>query len=394
MPQQAPSSPSSGAPAARVKLDDLLVFTRRAEVSDLHLTVGVPPVLRIDGQLRAIEGFPPLLPPDTEALAHELLNEEQFEQLEETREMDMSFGRRGAGRYRLNVFHQRGSIALAIRVIRSSVPTIDELKLPPVTKEFAGYDHGLMLVTGPTGSGKSTTLAAMINHVNLTKSKHIVTIEDPIEFLYRHERCVINQRQVHDDTLSFHEALRRVLRQDPDVILIGEMRDFESIEAALTMAETGHLVFATLHTSDAVQTVNRIIDVFPTNQQQQARVQLSMVLIGAMAQQLLPRAKGGGRVMVQEILKCNAAARNMIRENEVQQLYSIMEKGRQEGMQTMNHALFELFKRGEITREQCINKATNIEQMKRMFQKMQGGTVPTETIQKAPEPRYTGKLMK
>ena len=357
----------------QVKLDDLLVFTRRAEVSDLHLTVGVPPVLRIDGQLRAIEGFPPLMPQDTLSLASELLNPEQLAQLEEEREMDLSFGRKGAGRYRLNVYHQRGSIGLAIRVIRSTIPTIDELGLPPITKEFASFDHGLCLVTGPTGSGKSTTLAAMIQYINTTKSKHIVTIEDPIEYLYRHERCIINQRQVHDDTLTFHEALRRVLRQDPDVILIGEMRDQESINAALTMAETGHLVLATLHTSDAVSTVTRIIDVFPTNQQQQARVQLSMVLIGVLAQQLLPRAKGGGRVLVQEILKCNVAARNMIRENEVQQLYSIIETGRGEGMQTMNYSLFELLKRGEITRENALNKSTNIDQMKRMLQKAGGG---------------------
>lgn len=204
--------------------------------------------------------------------------------------------------------------------------------------------------------------------MNTHRSKHIITIEDPIEFLYRHERCIINQRQVNDDTNSFHEALRRVLRQDPDIVLIGEMRDFTSIEAAMTMAETGHLVFATLHTSDAVSTVTRIIDVFPTEQQQQARVQLSMVLVGVMAQQLLPR-KGGGRVLAQEIFKANAAARNHIRENEVHQMYSIMETGRAEGMKTMNMSLFELFKDGIISREQAINKATNIEQMKRMMSK-------------------------
>ncbi len=357
---------------SKVRLDDLLVFTRRAQVSDLHLTVGVPPVLRIDGKLRAIEGFEPLMPPDTLSLAQELLNDDQIAQLESERELDLSFGRRGAGRYRLNVFYQRGSIGLAIRVIRSTIPTLEELGLPPITREFASHEHGLMLVTGPTGSGKSTTLASMIHFINSTRSKHIITIEDPIEYLYRHERSIVNQRQVHDDTLGFKEALRRVLRQDPDVILIGEMRDRESIEAALTLSETGHLVFATLHTSDAVTSINRIIDVFPENQQQQVRVQLSMVLIGVMAQQLIPRARGGGRILVQEILKCNIAARNMIRENEAHQMYTVMETGRGEGMKTMNSSLYELFRAGEITQEQALNKSTNLDAMKRLLQKKPG----------------------
>ena len=352
---------------ANVKLDDLLVFTRRAEVSDLHLTVGVPPVIRIDGELRAIEGFSPLMPPDTLALAQELLNEEQMAQLVAEREMDLSFGRPGAGRYRLNVYHQRGSIGLAIRVIRSEVPTIDDLQLPPITREFAEADHGLVLVCGATGSGKSTTIAAMIQHINTNLSKHIITIEDPIEFLYRHEKSIINQRQVYDDTNGFKEALRRVLRQDPDVILVGEMRDFESIEAALTISETGHLVFATLHTSDAATTVSRIVDVFPSTQQQQARVQLSVVLQGVMIQQLLPRAKGSGRIMVQEILRANVAVRSMIRDNEIHQISQVMETHRREGMQTMNYALFEAFKRGDLTKEQCLNKSTNYEQMKSML---------------------------
>lgn len=353
-----------------VRLDDLLVFTRRAEVSDLHLTVGVPPVLRIDGQLRAIEGFKPLMPADTRSLAMELLDEKQMGVLEQNRELDLSFGRRGAGRYRLNVYWQRGSIGLAIRVIRSTIPTIDELGLPQITKQFAMSDKGLLLVTGPTGSGKSTTLAAMIQYINQNDSCHIITVEDPIEYLYRHERSIINQRQVGDDTLGFAPALRHILRQDPDVILIGEMRDLETIEAAMTMAETGHLVFATLHTTDAVQTINRIVDVFPTNQQQQARVQLSFVLLGVVAQQLLPRVKGG-RVLAMEILKVNAAARNQIRESEVHQIYTILETGSREGMITMNQWLYNLYIHGEITREVALSRSTNPDQMKRMLQ--QGG---------------------
>ncbi|MCB9893593.1 MAG: type IV pilus twitching motility protein PilT [Planctomycetes bacterium] len=353
-----------------VRLDDLLVFTRRAEVSDLHLTVGVPPVLRIDGQLRAIEGFKPLMPADTRSLAMELLDEKQMAVLDADRELDLSFGRRGAGRYRLNVYWQRGSIGLAIRVIRSTIPTIDELGLPQITKQFAMSDKGLLLVTGPTGSGKSTTLAAMIQYINQNDSCHIITVEDPIEYLYRHERSIINQRQIGDDTMGFAPALRHILRQDPDVILIGEMRDLETIEAAMTMAETGHLVFATLHTTDAVQTINRIVDVFPTNQQQQARVQLSFVLLGVVAQQLLPRVKGG-RVLAMEILKINAAARNLVRENEVHQIYTILETGSREGMITMNQWLFNLYTHGEISREIALNRSTNMDQMKRMLQ--QGG---------------------
>jgi twitching motility protein PilT len=353
-----------------VRLDDLLVFTRRAEVSDLHLTVGVPPVLRIDGQLRAIEGFKPLMPADTRSLAMELLDEKQMAKLEGERELDLSFGRRGAGRYRLNVYWQRGSIGLAIRVIRSTIPTIDELGLPQITKQFAMTDKGLLLVTGPTGSGKSTTLAAMIQYINQNDSCHIITVVDPIEYLYRHERSIINQRQIGDDSLGFAQALRHILRQDPDVILIGEMRDLETIEAAMTMAETGHLVFATLHTTDAVQTINRIVDVFPTNQQQQARVQLSFVLLGVIAQQLLPRVKGG-RVLAMEILKVNAAARNQIRESEVHQIYTILETGSREGMITMNQWLYNLFIHGEITREVALTRSTNPDQMKRML--AQGG---------------------
>jgi twitching motility protein PilT len=363
-----------------VRLDDLLVFTRRAEVSDLHLTVGVPPVLRIDGQLRAIEGFKPLMPADTRSLAMELLDEKQMAKLEAERELDLSFGRRGAGRYRLNVYWQRGSIGLAIRVIRSTIPTIDELGLPQVTKQFAMTDKGLLLVTGPTGSGKSTTLAAMIQYINQNDSCHIITVEDPIEYLYRHERSVINQRQIGDDTMGFHQALRHVLRQDPDVILVGEMRDLETIEAAMTMAETGHLVFATLHTTDSVQTINRIVDVFPTNQQQQARVQLSFVLLGVIAQQLLPRVKGG-RVLAMEILKVNAAARNQIRESEVHQIYTILETGSREGMITMNQWLFNLYVHGEITREVALTRSTNPDQMKRMLQ--QGGKSNTPRADQA-----------
>ncbi|MGE0434152.1 MAG: type IV pilus twitching motility protein PilT, partial [Planctomycetota bacterium] len=256
-------------------LQDLLKYTHKAGASDLHITVGIPPMVRIDGELRPVEGWPRLMPDHTRALAYSILQQRQVDELTAKKELDLSYGLQQLGRYRVNIYQQRGSLAMAIRVIAQRIPSIQELGLPEVIKRFANADRGLVLVTGPTGSGKSTTLAAMIQYINEKKNMHIMTIEDPIEYLYRHQKCMINQRQVHDDTLSFHEALRRVLRQDPDVILIGEMRDKETTEIALTMSETGHLVFGTLHTNDTVQSITRIVDIFPPGQQDQIRIQLS-----------------------------------------------------------------------------------------------------------------------
>ena len=354
-------------------LTDLLKYTHKVGASDLHITVGIPPMVRVDGVLKPVEGWPKLMPDHTKALSYSILSKEQIRELEKSRELDLSYGLQSLGRYRLNVYFQRGSVGMAIRVISNRIPSIEELGLPPIIKNFALTDKGLVLVTGPTGSGKSTTLAAMIEYINKNRHGHIMTIEDPIEYLYRHNKCVINQRQIHEDTLSFHEALRRVLRQDPDVVLIGEMRDIETVEVALTLAETGHLVLATLHTSDASQTINRIIDIFPSARQDQIRVQLSFVMVGVVSQQLLPRLNGRGRVLSMEILLANSAVRNMIRENEVHQIQNILETSSKEGMFTMNASLVRLWRDKLISKEVAINKSTNPKQLLRLMEKYQHG---------------------
>jgi twitching motility protein PilT len=302
-------------------------------------------------------------------LIYSVMNEEQVAEFEAEKECDMSFGLEGLSRFRLNVFRDRGSVVAAFRAIPFEILSFEELGLPRVVADFAYRPIGLVLVCGPTGSGKSTTLASIIDRINRERDVHIITIEDPIEFLHRHNRSIINQREVHADTKSFAASLRRVLRQDPDVILIGEMRDTETIQAALTVAETGHLVFATLHTNDALQTVNRIVDVFPSSQQDQIRTQLSFVLEGVVVQQLLPRADGAGRVLAMEIMIPNTAIRSLIREEKLEQIPSMIEIGTGEGMMTMNQSLYRLTRRGVISTETAMKRSGNPEGLQRLMEK-------------------------
>ncbi|MEK7366522.1 MAG: type IV pilus twitching motility protein PilT, partial [candidate division NC10 bacterium] len=320
-------------------LHELLKELVAKGASDLHITTGIPPMIRLHGRVTAI-GTQPLAAAETKALAYSILTDAQKHKFEENKELDFSFGVKGLARFRANVFVQRGSVAVAIRSIPHKIYTFQELGLPKIVEDLCNKPKGLVLVTGPTGSGKSTTLATMIDKINMEKQEHIVTIEDPIEFVHQHKKCIVNQRELHADTFSFKNALRAVLREDPDKILIGEMRDLETIEAALVIAETGHLVFATLHTNSAEQTINRIIDVFPAHQQAQVRAQVSFVLEGVLCQALMPKASGQGRVLVLEIMVPNAAIRNLIREDKVHQIYSTMQTGQEKfGMQTQNQAL-------------------------------------------------------
>jgi twitching motility protein PilT len=325
--------------------------------SDLHITTGQTPKLRVDGELVEVAGTSRLMPRETMALAYSILTENQKKRFETEDELDFSFGVQNLARFRGNVYKQRGSVALAIRLIPYEIKTFDELGLPPTVKKLAERPRGLVLVTGPTGSGKSTTLAAMIDKINREEKGHILTIEDPIEFVHRHQGCMVNQREIGTDTHSFKAALKYALRQDPDVVLIGEMRDIETIEAALTIAETGHLAFGTLHTNSAAEAVNRIIDVFPANQQPQVRAQLSFSLEGVVTQTLLPRAKGCGRVAAAEVLVCTPAVRASIRDDKVHQIYSIMQAGKKHGMQTMNDALYQLVIQGEARLEDALKRS-------------------------------------
>jgi len=335
--------------------------------SDLHIATGSPPLLRVDGEVVPLK-LPPLGPVETKQLCYSVLTEEQRKQFETTKELDLSFGVKGLSRYRANLFMQRGAVSAAFRAIPFKILSFDELNLPPSVAELASRPRGLVLVTGPTGSGKSTTLAAIIDKINEETRQHIMTIEDPIEYLHAHKRCLINQREVGHDTMSFKAALKYVLRQDPDVVLVGEMRDLETIEATLTIAETGHLVFATLHTNSAVQSINRVIDVFPPHQQAQIRAQLSFVLEGVMSQLLLPRAGSAGRALALEVLMPNAAVRNLIREDKVHQIYSQMQIGQgKHGMQTMNQSLFSLLSRRHITHEEAMGHSPDQEELKTML---------------------------
>jgi len=325
--------------------------------SDLHITTGSPPQLRVDGKLVPMN-LPPLSATETKQLCYSVLTDVQKHKFEENDELDLSFGIKGLSRFRANVFMQRGAVAAAIRTIPFKIMTFEELNLPPIVNELVKKPRGLILVTGPTGSGKSTTLASMIDKINSERHEHIITVEDPIEFLHQHKKSVVNQREVGADTKSFKQALKYVLRQDPDVVLIGEMRDLETIEAALTVSETGHLAFGTLHTNSAVQTINRIVDVFPPHQQTQVRAQLSFVLEGIMAQQLLPKASGTGRVLALEVMVPNPAIRNLIREDKVHQIYSTMQTGQSKfGMQTMNQSLVELYQRRMITYDDAVGRS-------------------------------------
>ncbi len=338
--------------------------------SDLHITTGTPPRLRVDGKLLGMD-HPPLTPADTKALCYSILTDAQKHRFEENNELDLSFGIKGLSRFRANIFMQRGAVAGAFRTIPFNIRTFNELGLPEIINDLVKKPRGLILVTGPTGSGKSTTLAAMIDRINDERHDHIITIEDPIEYLHGHKKCLINQREVNADTVSFKAALKYVLRQDPDVVLIGEMRDLETIEAALTVSETGHLTLATLHTNSAVQTINRIIDVFPSHQQEQIRVQLSFVLEGILSQQLLPKKSGHGRVMAVEILVPNPAIRNLIREDKVHQIYSQMQTGQsRSGMQTMNQSLFELYTKGLISYEEAMGRSQVPEELLTMIQRV------------------------
>ncbi len=311
--------------------------------SDLHITTNSPPQIRVDGVLKALN-LPPMTPSETKQLAYSILTDNQKHRLEETLELDLSFGIKGLARFRANIFHQRGAIAGAFRQIPYEIRTFRELGLPPVIEKLCEKPRGLILVTGPTGSGKSTTLAAMLDKINRERSEHMVTIEDPVEYLHSHKKCIVNQRELHADTHSFSNALRSALRQDPDGVLSGEMRDLETVEAALRIAETGHLTFATLHTNSAAQTINRIIDVFPAHQQGQIRVQLSFVLEGIICQSLLPRQGGKGRALAMEILIPTSAIRNLIREDKVHQIYGMMQAGQaKHSMQTFNQSLASLY---------------------------------------------------
>ena len=335
-------------------LPDLLKVTVEFEGSDLHITTNSAPQLRVDGQLRPLD-LPLLGAAETKQLVYSVLTDAQKKRFEETRELDFAFGIRGIARFRCNVFSQRGAVAAVYRLIPDVIRSARELGLPAVIEQLAERPRGLVLVTGPTGCGKSTTLAALIDKINAERHHHILTIEDPIEYIHPHKNCLVNQREVHSDTLSFAPALRAALREDPDVVLIGELRDLETIESALRIAETGHLTFATAHTNSAYQTINRIIDVFPDSQQAQVRTQLSLVLEGIMCQALLPRSSGSGRVVATEVLIPTPAIRNLIREDKIHQLYSAMQAGQEKlGMQTMNQSLATLVKMRRISMETAV----------------------------------------
>ncbi|MCK6474505.1 MAG: type IV pilus twitching motility protein PilT [Planctomycetes bacterium] len=352
-----------------VTLEELLRIMMERKSSDLHISAGSAPRIRVDGALVPIE-YDILDSEQTQKLVYSILDNEQIAKFEHEKELDMSFGIQGIGRFRVNVFYQRGAVGTAIRVIPYEILTFDQLGLPhDVCGKLCSLPKGLVLVTGATGSGKSTSLASMIDMINQTRQEHIITIEDPIEFVHRNKQCLVNQREVGPDTRSFAQALKHVLRQDPDIVLIGEMRDKETIELGLTLAETGHLTFATLHTSTCVQTINRIIDVFPAEQQNQIRTQLSFVLEGVFCQQLLPLAQGKGRCMACEIMLPNDAIRANIRDDKIHQIYSSIQTGGKIGMKTMNQSLYDLYRGGKITYDTAITSTLNPEDLKKTFEK-------------------------
>ncbi|MDF3068283.1 MAG: twitching motility protein [Polyangiaceae bacterium] len=365
------NSPEQG---LQVNLHQLLRAMIEKGASDMHITTGSPPLLRIDGAIVPLK-LSPLSPIETKQLCYSVLTEEQKIQFEKNKELDLSFGVKSLSRFRANIFMQRGAVSGAFRSIPFKILSFDELGLPPIVAELASKPRGLILVTGPTGSGKSTTLASIIDKINSETRQHIMTVEDPIEYLHPHKRSIVNQREVGSDTGTFKQALKYVLRQDPDVVLVGEMRDLETIEAALTIAETGHLVFATLHTNSAIQSINRIIDVFPPHQQSQVRAQLSFVLEGVISQLLLPRAGAPGRVLAQEVMVPNAAIRNLIREDKVHQIYTQMQVGQQKhGMQTLNQSLYSLYARRLITLEEAMGRSNDTEELRMMIEgRVSGG---------------------
>ena len=356
-------------------LYDLLKNMLDKDATDLHITTGTPPRIRIDGKLISVNEAP-LAPADTKALCYSILTDAQKHRFEDNNELDLSFGVKGLSRFRGNIFMQRGAVAGAFRLIPYKIRTFRELGLPAIIDKLSKKPRGLILVTGPTGSGKSSTLAAIIDKINDERQEHIITVEDPVEYLHPHKQCLVNQREVNADTASFKDALKYVLRQDPDIVLIGEMRDLETIEAALTVAETGHLTLATLHTNSTVQTINRIIDVFPAHQQEQIRVQLSFVLEGIVAQQLIPKKSGTGRVLAVEVFVPTPAIRNLIREDKVHQIYSMMQAGQSKfGMQTMNQSLQALYLKGELSHEEALSKSILPDELLNMMQKSNVGQV-------------------
>lgn len=352
-----------------VSLEELLQLLVQRGGSDLHIAAGSPPRIRVDGRLIPTE-FDTLTKEESQKLVYGVLSEEQIARFEKDLELDFSFGVDNLGRFRTNVFMQRGSVGAVFRLVPHTIRGFDELGLPrDVCRSLCESPRGLVLVTGATGSGKSTTLAAMIDYINGTGNYHVMTIEDPIEFVHKNKNCLINQREVGSDTHSFGASLKHVLRQDPDVVLIGEMRDLETIEAALTISETGHLTFATLHTSDAVQTINRVVDVFPSHQQQQVRTQLSFVLNAIFCQQLIPKSNGKGRVLACEILLATPAVRALIRDNKAHQVYSIIQVSGKLGMKTMNQSLYELSKAGHLTFEDAMQYSSDLDDLRKTFQR-------------------------
>jgi twitching motility protein PilT len=355
--------------ATTYTIDDLLETMVALGASDLHLAVGSHPVIRLNGSLERLDQFPRLSADDTQRLLYRILSTEQQKHLEINRQIDVSYSIPGLARFRVNVYFQRESLGGAFRMIPAELKTLEDLGLPTQLHELSKKPRGLVLVTGPTGSGKSTTLAAVVDEINRTRDDHIMTIEDPIEFLHRHKRCIVNQREIGPDAVSFADALRGALRQDPDVILLGEMRDLETISTAITAAETGHLVFATLHTQDAPSTIDRLIDVFPAAQQEQIRVQLAATIQGIVTQTLLPTVDGKGRVAALEILLPDDAVRNLIRQAKVEQIYSVMQTNTGRGMQTLEQALVDLVTRGIITQEVAMSRSSRPDQLLGLFQR-------------------------
>jgi twitching motility protein PilT len=370
-----------------VALSDLLRKMFEQGGSDLHITTNSAPMVRVHGILRPLE-YAELTPAETKQLAYSVLTDAQKHRFEETLELDFSFGIKGLSRFRANLFNQRGAVSAVFRSIPYDIRSFEDLGLPAVVQTLCDKPRGLILVTGPTGSGKSTTLAAMIDKVNRDRHEHIITIEDPIEYLHGHKNCIVNQREVHADTHSFGNALRAALRQDPDVVLIGEMRDLETTETALRIAETGHLTFATLHTNSAVSSINRIIDIFPAGQQAQIRTQLSMVLEGILTQSLLPKANGQGRALAMEVLVPNSAIRNLVREDKVHQVYSMMQTGQEKyGMQTFNQSLASLYFKKQITLEMAIARSSNADELQDLINR---GTAALQTPMRPAGPATPG----
>jgi twitching motility protein PilT len=374
LPMVEAAAPTAPAEAAEEELKEpnlaeFLIAVLEGKGSDLHLTAGLPPTIRVNGELAALKGYRKLLPKDLQEIIYSMLTQKQRENFEENLELDVSYALPGKARFRVNVFQQRDSLASVMRLIPYEIKTVEDLGLPDTVKEFANLRRGLVLVTGITGSGKSTTLAALVDMINTERAEHIMTVEDPIEFLHKHKKAVVNQREVGTDTYGFGEALKRVLRQDPDVILVGEMRDLETISTALTAAETGHLVFGTLHTQDAPQSIDRMIDVFPPHQQQQIRVQISGTIAGVVSQQLLPTSDGKSRAVAAEVMVATPAIRNLIREGKTHQIYTSMQAGAKFGMQVMDQHLAELVKKGTVTYEMGLERSHHPEEYNRLVGK-------------------------